>query len=114
MPLRHRTALITGGSRGIGKGVALGLAREGVRMAISYRRNKGAAQNTLRQLQSVGAECFAVEADVTDPAKVQFLIDAVMERFERIEVLVNNVGKFNWKSVMETTNGMAHRRFESA
>ena len=109
MPLQQRTALITGGSRGIGKGVAMGLAREGVRVAISYRSNKAAAQNTLRQLQSVGAECFAVEADVTYAEKVQFLIDAVMERFGRIEILVNNVGEFNWKSVIETTHDEWHR-----
>ena len=103
MPLQQRAALITGGSRGIGKGVALGLAREGVRVAISYRTNKGAAQHTLRQLQSLGAECFAVEADVSDPAKVQFLVGAVMERFGRIEILVNNVGEFNWKPVLESS-----------
>jgi 3-oxoacyl-[acyl-carrier protein] reductase len=109
VPLQQRAALITGGSRGIGKGVALGLAREGVRVAISYRTNKGAAQHTLRQLQSLGAECFAVEADVTDPAKVQFLVGAVMERFGRIEILVNNVGEFNWKSVFETTHDEWHR-----
>lgn len=103
MSLRQRTALITGGSRGIGKGIALGLAREGVRVAISYRSNKTAAQNTLRQIQSSGSECFAVEADATDPQKVQYLLDKVLERFGRLDILVNNVGEFNWKPVAETT-----------
>ena len=103
MPLSERVALVTGGSRGIGKGIALGLAREGVRIAISYRSNKGAAQNALRQLQEVGAECFAVEADSGDPAKVQFLVDKVVERFGRLDILVNNVGEFNWKPVAETS-----------
>jgi 3-oxoacyl-[acyl-carrier protein] reductase len=101
--LRQRTALITGGSRGIGKGIALGLAREGVRVAISYRSNKTAAQNTLRQIQSSGSECFAVEANATDPQKVQYLLDKVLERFGRLDILVNNVGEFNWKPVAETT-----------
>ncbi|MFZ0580864.1 MAG: SDR family oxidoreductase [Candidatus Acidiferrales bacterium] len=103
MPLRQKTALITGGGRGIGKGIAEGLAREGVRIAISYRINKTAAQNTLRQLQAQGAECFAVEADATDAEKVQFLIDTVVERFGRLDILVNNVGEFNWKPVAETS-----------
>lgn len=103
MPLNERTALITGGSRGIGKGIALGLAREGVRIAISYRSNKTAAQNTLRQLQERGAECFAIEADSADPAKVQFLVDKVIERFGRLDILINNVGEFNWKPVAETS-----------
>jgi 3-oxoacyl-[acyl-carrier protein] reductase len=103
VPLRDRTALITGGSRGIGKGIAQGLAREGVRIAISYRSSKTAAQNTLRSLQASGVECFAVEADATDPAKVQFLVEKVLEKFGRIDILVNNVGDFNWKPVAESS-----------
>jgi len=102
--LRQRCALITGGSRGIGKGIALSLGKEGARVAISYRTNKSAAQNTLRQIQSLGAECFAVEADASDPAKVQFLSDTVHERFGGIDILVNNVGIFSWKLVFETTH----------
>jgi 3-oxoacyl-[acyl-carrier protein] reductase len=102
--LRQRCALITGGTRGIGKGIALSLAREGVRVAISYRTNKSAAQNTLRQIQSLGAECFAVEADATDSDKVQFLADTAAERFGRLDILVNNVGTFYWKPVVETTH----------
>jgi 3-oxoacyl-[acyl-carrier protein] reductase len=101
--LRGRVALVTGGTRGIGKGIAIGLAREGARVAIAYRENKGAAQNALRELQMAGAECFAVEADVTDPAKVTFLLDSVLERCGRLDILVNNVGDFRWRTVAETT-----------
>ena len=103
MSLKERAALVTGGTRGIGKGIALALAQEGAQVAIAYRTNKTAAQNTLRQLHAQGAECFAVEADVTDPAKVQFLVDKVVERYGRLEILVNNVGDFNWKLVAEST-----------
>jgi NAD(P)-dependent dehydrogenase (short-subunit alcohol dehydrogenase family) len=101
--LKQRAALVTGGTRGIGKGIAMGLGREGARVAVSYRSNKAAAQNTLRQLQARGAECFGIEADATDPEKVQFLLDTVIERFGRVDILVNNVGEFNWKPVAETT-----------
>lgn len=103
MSLRQRVALVTGGTRGIGKGIALAFAREGARVAIAYRSNKAAAQNTLRQLQLEGGECIGVETDVTDPQKVQFLIDKVAERFGRLDILVNNVGDFRWKAVAETT-----------
>jgi NAD(P)-dependent dehydrogenase (short-subunit alcohol dehydrogenase family) len=103
VPLRQRTALITGGSRGIGKSIAQGLAREGARIAISYRSNMTAAQNALRQMHTQGWECFAVEADATDPEKVESLIEKVVERFGRLDILVNNVGMFNWKPVIETT-----------
>lgn len=103
MSLRQRTALVTGGSRGIGRGIAAGLARERARVAISYRSNKAAAQQTLHQLQTLGAECFAVEADATDPAKVEFLVDTVLKRFGRLDILVNNVGEFNWKPVADSS-----------
>jgi len=103
LSLQERVALITGGTRGIGKGIALVLAHERARIAIAYRSNKSAAQNTLRQLQAQGAECFAVESDVTNASKVQFLVDKVVERFGRLDILINNVGEFNWKPVAETT-----------
>jgi 3-oxoacyl-[acyl-carrier protein] reductase len=101
--LREKAVLITGGSRGIGKGIAFGLAREGARIAISYRANKTAAQNTLRQLQSQGADCLCVEADATNPEIVDSLVNHVIDRFGRLDVLVNNVGEFNWKPVIETS-----------
>lgn len=101
--LRQRVALITGGSRGIGKGIAFGLGREGARIAISYRTNKAAAQNTLRQLQAGGCECFAVEADATDAAQTESLVKSVLDRYGRLDVLVNNVGTFNWGTVAEAT-----------
>jgi NAD(P)-dependent dehydrogenase (short-subunit alcohol dehydrogenase family) len=103
MSLRGRTVLITGGSRGIGKGIAFGLGREGARITISYRSNKTAAQNTLRQLQAQGIESLAVEADGTNPEIIESLVSHVIERFGSIDVLVNNVGEFNWAPVIETT-----------
>ena len=103
MSLRQRVALVTGGSRGIGKGIAMSMARDGARIAISYRTNKAAAQNTLRQLQAIGCECFAMEADATDAAQSEKLVTSVAERFGRLDVLVNNVGNFNWATVAETT-----------
>ena len=98
-----RVALVTGGSRGIGKGIALGLGRDGARVALSYRSNKAAAQNTLRQLQALGCECFAVEADATNPERAESLVRSVLEHYQRLDVLVNNVGIFNWGTVAETT-----------
>jgi 3-oxoacyl-[acyl-carrier protein] reductase len=103
LPLRGRVALITGGSRGIGRGIAEGLAREGVRIAISYRTNKSAAQTTLKHLQEAGVESLAVEADATEEAQVNVMIGKVQERFGRLDILVNNVGEFNWKPVLESS-----------
>jgi 3-oxoacyl-[acyl-carrier protein] reductase len=64
MPLRNRVALVTGGSRGIGRGIAVRLAKDGARVGIAYRSNKAAAQQTLRLLQATGVESVAVEIDI--------------------------------------------------
>lgn len=103
MSLQQRVALVTGGTRGIGKGIATALGRGGARLAIAYRSNKAAAQNMLRQLQAEGCECFAVETDVTDPSKVNFLVETVLDRYGRLDILVNNVGEFRWRLLAEST-----------
>jgi 3-oxoacyl-[acyl-carrier protein] reductase len=100
---RHRTVIVTGGTRGIGKGIALALANEGARVAIAYSSNTLDAQNTLRQIQVAGAECFGVQTDVTDPHKAEFLLQQVAARYGRVDILVNNVGGFRWKSVADST-----------
>jgi 3-oxoacyl-[acyl-carrier protein] reductase len=103
MQLANRVALITGGSRGIGKGIALRLAQEGARIAISYRSNKMAAQQALRQLQATGADCVAVETDVTDAGRAEQFVGTIAERFGRIDILVNNVGGFRWGTLAESS-----------
>ncbi|MBZ5702757.1 MAG: SDR family oxidoreductase [Acidobacteriia bacterium] len=103
MGLQNRVALITGGSRGIGRGIALRLGQEGARVAIAYRSNKAAAQQTLRQLQSVGVDCVAVETDITVAARAEQLVQTVAERFGRLDVLVNNVGDFRWGLLAESS-----------
>ena len=103
MSLRNRAAVVTGGARGIGRGIALGLAREGARIALVYRTNKIAAQTALRQLQAVGADCVAVETDITEPARAEQLMRTVADRYGRIDVLVNNVGDFRWGTLAESS-----------
>ena len=103
MSLRQKVALVTGGTRGIGKGIAAALGREGARLAIAYRSNKAAAQNTLRELQASGAEGFAIETDVTEPSKAGFLVETVAERYGRLDILVNNVGEFRWRLLAESS-----------
>ncbi len=103
MPLANRVALITGGSRGIGRGIAVRLAQEGARIAIGYRSNKVAAQQTLRQLQASGADCVAVETDITQPARAEQLVQTVADRYGRIDIVVNNVGDFRWGTLAESS-----------
>ena len=103
MSLRNRVALVTGGSRGIGRGIAVRLAKEGARVAVAYRSNKSAAQQTLRQLQTSGAECVAVETDINDAGRSEELLRTVADRFGRVDILVNNVGDFRWGTLAESS-----------
>ncbi len=103
MPLANRVALITGGSRGIGRGIAVRLAQEGARIAIAYRSNKVAAQQTLRQLQASGADCVAVETDITQAARAEQLVQTVADRYGRLDIVVNNVGDFRWGTLAESS-----------
>jgi 3-oxoacyl-[acyl-carrier protein] reductase len=103
MSLSNRVALITGGSRGIGRGIAVRLAQDGARVAIAYRKNKAAAQQTLRQMQSLGADCVAVETDISDAGRADQLVRTVVDRFGRLDIVVNNVGDFRWGTLSESS-----------
>jgi 3-oxoacyl-[acyl-carrier protein] reductase len=90
--LSGRSALVTGGSRGIGKAIALGLARQGADVAFSYRGNEAAAATTVAEIEALGRRGLAVQADVTDPDAAEGLVKSVIEAFAKVDILVNNAG----------------------
>jgi NAD(P)-dependent dehydrogenase (short-subunit alcohol dehydrogenase family) len=100
--LDGKVVLVTGGSRGIGKGIALGMAREGATVAITARASE-ALEQTLGELRALGGEALAVPADVTDEAQVDAVFDALTQRFKRLDVLVNNAGAFDGGSLEQLT-----------
>ena len=83
--------LITGGGTGIGRATALEFARTGARVAICGRRPQP-LEDTRAELERVGAECLATACDIREPDQVTAMFDAVLERFSRVDVLVNNAG----------------------
>jgi 3-oxoacyl-[acyl-carrier protein] reductase len=87
-----RTALVTGGSRGIGRAIALELAAAGHRIVVAYRQDASRADATVEELRSKGAEAVAIAADVTKTAEVRALGDRVSADFGGADVLVNNAG----------------------
>jgi gluconate 5-dehydrogenase len=110
--LTGRTALVTGGSRGLGIEIALGLGEAGARVAITARRESWLheAEHALRE---AGIDCLAVPADVADPAGVEAIVGATLGRFGRIDILINNAGTSwgapavempldKWRQVLET------------
>lgn len=85
-------ALITGGSRGIGRAVALNLAKEGYDITFCYTSNEAAAQETVAEIEKTGVKALAVKADVSNESDVNALVQAARDAFGPIEVLVNNAG----------------------
>ncbi len=87
-----RVALVTGGSRGIGRAIALRLARDGVAVVVNYVSNESAARELVDQLAGVGSQAIAVRADVAVSAEAEALVDGVLANFGRLDILVNNAG----------------------
>ena len=92
MDFTGKTAIVTGGSRGIGRAVCLELARGGANIVLCYAGNDGAAQKTLSDCESMGVKGIALRCNVSDAAQVTALVETAVERFGRVDILVNNAG----------------------
>ncbi len=92
MRLEGKIAVVTGASRGIGRGIALRLAREGASVVVNYRTSKDEAEEVVREITEAGGEAIAVQADVGDFRQAQELIKTARSRFGRVDILVNNAG----------------------
>ena len=102
--LQGKTALITGGSRGIGRAIALRMAREGANVAILYAGNEAAAQETVEAARALGANAFCARADVGEYAQVESAIHAAKEALGPIHILVNNAGIARDKLIMRMSS----------
>ena len=92
MSLTGKTAIVTGGSRGIGRAVCLELARRGCNIVLSFAGNTAAADQTVSDCQALGVQALAVQGNVADADAVKALFDAALEKFGAIDILVNNAG----------------------
>ena len=111
--LSGKAAVVTGGSRGIGKAIALRLAQQGADICFSYTGNAAAAEATIAEIEALGRTCVAVQADVTQPEAAEALVKAALEAFGKVDILVNNAGitrddlimrmtPEDWRDVLET------------
>ncbi|MBT9252985.1 MAG: 3-oxoacyl-[acyl-carrier-protein] reductase [Brockia lithotrophica] len=92
MELAERVALVTGASRGIGRAIALELARGGARVLVVYRGRRDAAEAVVEEIRGLGSEAFAEQGDVARPEEAERLVSLALERFGRLDILVNNAG----------------------
>src|SRR5262245_22567973 len=92
MRLEGRTALVTGGSRGIGRACVLALAAEGARVAFLYNASQAAAESLLQELKQKGHDGVAVQADVKDAARAEEVVNQLLERWQQVDILVNSAG----------------------
>jgi NAD(P)-dependent dehydrogenase (short-subunit alcohol dehydrogenase family) len=100
-PLDGRAALVTGSSKGVGKGIALELARAGCDVAVNYHSDEAGANATAAEIRAIGRNAFVVQADVGSSADVDRMFSAVDESFPKLHILVNNAGVQTWKALLE-------------
>jgi NAD(P)-dependent dehydrogenase (short-subunit alcohol dehydrogenase family) len=96
-----KAALVTGASKGVGKGIALELARAGYAVAANYLRDRAGAEDTVRQILELGRAAIAVPGDVSQCDQVDAMFDRVLESFGHVDVLVNNAGIQTWQPLLE-------------
>lgn len=89
---KGKSAIVTGASRGIGREIALLLAKEGARVAVNYSGSKDKADEVVQLITAAGGEAFAIQADVSDADSVKKMVDQTVETFGSIDILVNNAG----------------------
>lgn len=113
MLLSEQVAIVTGASRGIGRAVALELARQGACVVVNYQHSAGAAAEVVSLIHGLGGQAWACQADVCDPEAITAMIEATLRRWGRLDILINNAGitadapllrmrDAQWHSVIET------------
>jgi citronellol/citronellal dehydrogenase len=108
MSLQGRVALVTGASRGIGRALALGLAREGCHVVVaakstaSTERLPGSIFTVAAEVEALGAQALPVQVDVRDADQIEGMVTKALERFGRLDLLVNNAGALHWAGILDT------------
>ena len=90
--LRDKVALVTGGSRGIGRAIALALADEGVHVAFTYKSAADAAKKVVTEIEEKNQRAVAFQSDAKDLNSAVQVVDSVVKEFQRLDILVNNAG----------------------
>ncbi len=103
LSLKGKTALVTGGSRGIGRAIAVRLAQAGADVAINYLRQRSAANETLEQIEAAGAKALAIRANVGDHENIHHMFEQIEKEFGHLDILISNAASGVLKPAMELT-----------
>lgn len=112
--LKDKVAIVTGGSKGIGAGIARQLAADGAKVIVNYASGKSSADNVVADIQAAGGQAVAVAvaADVTRQAEVEALVNAAIDIFGRLDIVVNNAGIYEFARIEESTEALYRRQFD--
>jgi 3-oxoacyl-[acyl-carrier protein] reductase len=111
--LTGKVALVTGASKGIGAGIARGLAAAGAAVAVNYSSDQKGAQATVAAIEATGGRAIAVQGDVSRSADVRGIFETVKKAFGSLDVLVNNAGVFSFGPLEDVTEEEFHRQFDT-
>ncbi|KAI0847767.1 putative tetrahydroxynaphthalene reductase [Daldinia vernicosa] len=101
--LADRVAIVTGSSRGIGRGIALELARRGAKVTINYAKSSSAAEEVVKEIQALGSEAIAVQADVTSLDDIDKIFAKTVEKWGRVDIVVSNSGVESFEPAVDIT-----------
>lgn len=110
--LAGKVAVVTGASKGIGAGIAKALAAEGASVVVNYASSKAGADAVVAAITAAGGRAVAVGGDVSKAADAQGIIDAAVETYGRIDILVNNSGVYEMAPIEAFTEAQFHRQFD--
>ena len=110
--LKDKVAVVTGASKGIGAAIAEKLASEGAKVVVNYARDKAGAEKVVNNIQAAGGEAIAVQADVSRLDDIRKLFAETGRTFGRLDVLVNNAGVYEFRSLEQVDEEHYHRIFD--
>lgn len=103
MDLKNKATLVTGASRGLGKGIAFVLAEKGADIIVNYRNSNSEAENVCKEIEGMGRKAFAIKADVSKSGDVAKMFAEIMEKFGHLDILINNAGTTKSQDIFETS-----------
>lgn len=110
--LKDKVAIVTGASKGIGAGIARRLAADGAQVVVNYASSKSDADKVVADIEAAGGTAVAAGADVTNEAQVAALVAAAIDRFGRLDIVVNNAGIYQLATIEDTTEALYRRQFD--